>query len=276
MQTLEPCPFCAQPLTVRGGINPYGFCETDGCWLSGARIGISCDDPKQVERWNTRPTPAAPVSPEPNDAPYRTKRVSGYFRNLETGLVRYFANGPRYGKWEFDRHAPVSPDATGKCGELVTVMRRYRGTDWPDHYPWAFLNEIDCQGEAGPRWIIEELCLRSQAVELLAAERAKYRDAMEKLVDSQRETLVWQQQAIDLKADNAAKTARVKELEQRCEDWSKSYAEKCSDYEALKRRTDTLEAKLVAAEKALDIIFKNPRSGTAILDARAALGGKPS
>jgi hypothetical protein len=49
------------------------------------------------------------------------------------------------------------------------------------------------------------LCLRSQAEELLAAERAKYRDAMEKLVESQRETLVWQQRAIDLKSDNAAK-----------------------------------------------------------------------
>jgi len=56
---------------------------------------------------------------------------------------------------------------------LETVMRRYRGTDWPDHYPWAFLNESECQGEPGPRWIVEELCRRSQAAELLAAERAE-------------------------------------------------------------------------------------------------------
>ena len=56
-----------------------------------------------------------------------------------------------------------------------------------------------------PHWSGEAVCLRSQAEELLAAERAKYRDAMEKLVESQRETLVWQQRAIDLKSDNAAK-----------------------------------------------------------------------
>lgn len=47
------------------------------------------------------------ASHDANVAPYQTMRVSGYFRNLETGLVRYFANGPRYGKWEFDLHAPV-------------------------------------------------------------------------------------------------------------------------------------------------------------------------
>lgn len=59
--------------------------------------------------------------------------------------------------------------------------------------------------------MLAELVARSQAEELLAAERAKYRDAMEKLVESQRETLVWQQRAIDLKADNAAKDKLLKE-----------------------------------------------------------------
>lgn len=58
MQKLEPCPFCSKSLTIRGSINPYGICDTEGCWLSGAKIGISCDDPKQVERWNTRAAPA--------------------------------------------------------------------------------------------------------------------------------------------------------------------------------------------------------------------------
>ncbi|MGH8010350.1 MAG: hypothetical protein ACREQ3_25430 [Candidatus Binatia bacterium] len=56
---LKPCPFCAKPLTVRNGVNPYGRCDTEGCWMAEAKIGISCDDPKQVERWNTRPAPAA-------------------------------------------------------------------------------------------------------------------------------------------------------------------------------------------------------------------------
>ncbi len=56
---LKSCPFCAKPLTVRNGVNPYGRCDTEGCWMAEAKIGISCDDPKQVERWNTRPAPAA-------------------------------------------------------------------------------------------------------------------------------------------------------------------------------------------------------------------------
>ncbi len=83
-----------------------------------------------------------------------------------------------------------------------------------------------------------ELVTRSQAVELLAAERAKYRDAMEKLVESQRETLVWQQRAIDLKADNAAKEERIKAETELREDHQK--------------RNKELEAKLAAAEKALE------------------------
>lgn len=59
MQTLKRCPFCSKPLAIRGGVNPYGQCDTDGCWMMEAKISIVCDDPRQVERWNTRP--AAPV-----------------------------------------------------------------------------------------------------------------------------------------------------------------------------------------------------------------------
>src|SRR5690606_35388962 len=52
--------------------------------------------------------------------------------------------------------------------------------------------------------------VRKDAKELLAAERAKYRDAMEKLVASQRETLVWQNRSIELKIETAALTERIK------------------------------------------------------------------
>jgi len=102
--------------------------------------------------------------------------------------------------------APVSPDATGKCGELVTVddlwdeLVNYDDRTSPAEYPDMALITKDELADFVDR-------SRSQAEELLAAERAKYRDAMEKLVESQRETLVWQQRAIDLKADNAAKDA---------------------------------------------------------------------
>ncbi|WP_273794125.1 Lar family restriction alleviation protein [Brucella intermedia] len=182
--------------------------------------------------------------------------------------------------------APVSPDATGKCGELVTVgginlasgeLISYR--DFDDDNPL----HIPC-------------CRKDRAEEILAAERAKYRDAMEKLVESQRETLVWQQRAIDLKADNerlrlnadthqrqfSAANVRAKNMTQKCLGLEaklaaeirreRDLAEKqlsevvdrmSDDYLALKAELDqavgviedrsseyeALEAKLAAAEK---------------------------
>lgn len=107
-----------------------------------------------------------------------------------------------------------SPDHNADAGKLVeleTVMRRYRGTDWPDHYPWAFLNESECQGEPGPRWIVEELCRRSQAAELLAAKdaankrwRSEYERAQshnvelaEQLAKAEAEAERWHKKAMD-------------------------------------------------------------------------------
>jgi hypothetical protein len=56
-EKLLPCPFCTKPLTLGGGVNPYGRCETADCWLAERRISISLEDPKQLEQWNRR-TPA--------------------------------------------------------------------------------------------------------------------------------------------------------------------------------------------------------------------------
>lgn len=91
--------------------------------------------------------------------------------------------------------APVSPDATGKCGELVTIKVL------PDQ---------------------TELVTRSQAVELLAAERAKterwHKKAMDAgvIVHSDGTTSHPMRKELDsLKADNAAQAARIKELEAR-------------------------------------------------------------
>lgn len=50
---LKPCPFCAQPLTVRRGVNPHGHCATEDCWLHHRQIAIPLDG-NQVEQWNTR------------------------------------------------------------------------------------------------------------------------------------------------------------------------------------------------------------------------------
>jgi hypothetical protein len=178
----------------------------------------------------------------PSDMDVSADRASWYLENAVRGHWRSFAhdNDPIRGMARASvavcplnadtRPAPAATD-TG----LETVMRRYRGTDWPDHYPWAFLNESDCQGEPGPRWIIEKLCLQSQAEELLAAERA--------------EKISWKEAAIELdkrerrlEADNAALTARIKE-------WEK--ADRLVSAALWEKKVEALEAKLAAAEKAL-------------------------
>lgn len=51
---LKACPFCGKPMFVRGGVNPYGRCDTPDCWMAARAIGIPTDDPTQVAAWNTR------------------------------------------------------------------------------------------------------------------------------------------------------------------------------------------------------------------------------
>jgi hypothetical protein len=53
---IEPCPFCGNPLTMRGGVNPYGRCTTDGCF--GERLPV-INVPYDVEAWNKRAAVAA-------------------------------------------------------------------------------------------------------------------------------------------------------------------------------------------------------------------------
>lgn len=47
---LKACPFCTKPLTIRGGRNPYGRCDTDGCWMNARMIVVVMHDPAQVLR----------------------------------------------------------------------------------------------------------------------------------------------------------------------------------------------------------------------------------
>lgn len=117
---------------------------------------------------------------------------------------------------------------------------------------------------------VRGLVPRPQAKMIIASERAKYSDAMEKLVESQHETLVWQQRAIDLKADNAALTARVKELGAENVALKSDVAGSASIIEHLKQRADAnfdkvieegkrakaLETQLAAAKKALEPFSK--------------------
>ncbi|WP_226018468.1 hypothetical protein [Novosphingobium sp. FKTRR1] len=52
--TLKPCPFCGSALGIRRSVNPYGRCNTDGCWMHDRKIIVPIDDGMQIEQWNTR------------------------------------------------------------------------------------------------------------------------------------------------------------------------------------------------------------------------------
>lgn len=181
--------------------------------------------------------------------------------------------------------ARASPDATGKCGELVTlgfvhptfVKERERGYD-----------EIFRTVRVPENW--EPVVTRSQAVELLAEERAEKEKA-------QASRLYWKGKHQKLEANNAALTARVNVQDQEISDQSDMIADQLKMIEAL-------EAKLAAAEKALEpfvSFFNEAMKGFTegyaertpsdkpvlgwnnayllmqhFIEARAALGGKPS
>lgn len=138
-----------------------------------------------------------------------------------------------------------------------------------------------------PHWSGEAVCLRSQAEELLAAERAEKEKA-------QASRLYWKGKHQKLEADNAALTARVKELEDRLE-FDPGGGDRIDALESAlefsRHGRECLEAKLAAAEKALehltlhanslalaDIDRTHGRTGfwKALKEARAVLGGKTS
>lgn len=287
---LKPCPFCG----ATAKLNKY---------YSGTAFTVVCDnlhrintfetEAEAVATWNTRPTPvdANPLASNPVD-----DKIAP----------------------DTDGNAPAAAD-TG----LVTVAENLARTIWgyfkggPDAIAWFDNNK----SLGGPAWLIEQC--RSQAEEMLAAERAMRKTAEQRLAQSQD----------DLKQaryDNAAKDARIKELEAALDSdpdgsglwrfWSKESVEahqqlrdktktikaleaKLETYheeyenrkEGYEKTIDSLEAKLAAAEKALEP-FADHASDRAVDDtvwrdkdtvkivvsigdlrkARAVLGGKPS
>ncbi|QOD65838.1 hypothetical protein HGK82_22365 [Ochrobactrum sp. MT180101] len=262
--------------------------------------------------------------------------------------------------------APVSPDATGKCGELVTVKplewRKYRNGDAEAVTPFgeiytAYLNgywritrngkagkfikatggdDVDA-AKAGAQADFDANVLRlvrSQTEELLAAERAKltkeeadhtrsleerdrYHDVADKLAhaiadryqsDIGEHSSVndpWQNALNLIEADNAALTAEISAISGHldCEADSDSILHTIREIEAdkaiYKESAEALEAKLAAAEKALEPFaeycgdhFDKDFNGNPLPDeqkvgwvylnyghfrrARAVMGGKPS
>ncbi len=154
--------------------------------------------------------------------------------------------------------APVSPDATGKCGELVAVGEVSTVRESIAAFAGHMLSRQLKPGDL--------LCFRSQAVELLAAEIRRERDLAAKQLS----------EVVDRMSDDyIALKAELDQAVGVIEDRS-------SEYEAL-------EAKLAAAQKALEpfaeaaevaLISGNPPGNhvdaICFLEARAVWRGNPS
>nr|WP_313022895.1 hypothetical protein [Brucella intermedia] len=288
MADLLPCPFCSKTMMLRSALWPsegdadaiiHAF-PTD-CPMVGFSDGSA--DGSIIEKWNCS------LSNE-DDFPSDGSCV-------RCGSVPRNANGLCNTCLDEDAEhlentrptpvAPVSPDATGKCGELVTVLWGNARSLSQPHDPVVW--ERVCASYPRPYYTVE-LVTRSQAEELLAAERADKRIWMEKAA-------IEAERVERLETDNAALTARVKELD-RCHEGT---IDLCLRKTA---QIEVLEAKLAAAEKSKDAMrkaavdycwqrykgrdpmnLKDPAVFTShewekigeVMDeaARAALGGKP-
>lgn len=69
VRRLLPCPFCGNRLSMRSGVNGYGRCETEDCWVKSRALIVPLDDATQVGEWNRRATALeATASPVVTDA----------------------------------------------------------------------------------------------------------------------------------------------------------------------------------------------------------------
>ncbi len=264
---LKPCPFCGSeraapiPANKKSTERLFPIVRCMGCFtdVPGKTNDFSLECTTAIERWNTRPTPVA----------------------------------------------PVSPDATGKCGELETAGYGYVNS----------LGELEYAAPTASEMRSTPLCLRSQAEKLLASERAEKEkieaawleaegiisDLKAELAEALRGNRYAQleriavQRAEKAEADNAALTARVKELEKERDHWREYSSGQGKLIESgvfvtndEYVRLTALEAKLAAAEEVAQLVIQaeEDKSGdpnfyilmmqTAYDKARAVLGGKTS
>ncbi|WP_180881374.1 hypothetical protein [Brucella sp. 191011898] len=131
---------------------------------------------------------------------------------------------------------------------------------------------------------MEAVVARSQAEELLAAK--------DEIIERHREAqVILSKQLNEVIADNAAKDARIKELEQ---SRAEILNQQDKGWRDLQTRAEALEAKLAAAEKALEraefgfdqihqsLMNNGPKQASGevtaffLAETRAVLGGKPS
>ncbi|MBA8846216.1 hypothetical protein FHW02_004306 [Ochrobactrum sp. RH1CCR137] len=312
-----------------------------------------------VKAWadsNTRPTPVAPVSPDATGTVKTFNQIIDYvmryggrcrdcadedgvcptngtpcepkvkraviehtLRSLEYGLSHGFIENP---------FSIPAPDATGKCGELVTVKPLYgpkTNICWTqDNTPKEHRKIVQLMPEG-------DYVTRSQAEELLAAERAEKEawknasielDKAQEAIEADHAAKVEQErlrfegdldkwmkiigagitgyqpeayalmdlaceELVKLRADNAALTARVKELRIDRAAWEAVATD-------IRKQAKALEAKLAAAEKALaraafgfdqihqSLMSNGPKQASGeitaffLAETRAVLGGEPT
>jgi len=188
-----------------------------------------------------------PTNRTPCEPKVKRAVIEHTLKSLEYGLSHGFIENP---------FSLPAPDATGKCGELETV-----GYMAKTRMGWI----PSCASSGG-----DAVVTRSQAVELLAAERAE-KDEWRKRYHTTHERLLEVDEKLHtLEADNAALTARVKEWQEESErksgdwfDFCKMIGIEIDTHEAVADAINTarsndgrdfkaLEAKLEAAEKALE------------------------
>lgn len=253
---LKPCPFCSKTMMLRSALWPSEgdadaiiHADPTDCPMLGFCDGSA--DGSIIEKWNCS------LSNEddfPSDG--SCVRCGSVPRNAN-GLCNTCLDedAERLENTRPTPVAPVSPDATGKCGELVTVAwfqpsQRCCDNGWMEAMAWQ-------EGEFSA-----PVVLRSQAEELLAAEIRRERDLAEKQLS----------EVVDRMSDDyLALKAELDQAVGVIEDRS-------SEYEAL-------EAKLTAAEKALksarpyvedyDTRRHNTGVDETLTQIDAALGGKP-
>lgn len=118
------------------------------------------------------------------------------------------------------------------------------------------------------------VCLHSQAEGLLAAKEAERAEQwrLRREMEADRDT----QKAIatSLETELAAERAKTERWHKKAMDAGVIVHSDGTTSHPMRKERDDLKAKLSAAQKALDVIFNNPRSETAILEARAVLGRK--
>ncbi|MFV0800606.1 hypothetical protein EGJ57_04690 [Brucella anthropi] len=119
------------------------------------------------------------------------------------------------------------------------------------------------------------LCVRSQAAELLAAERAEKEEWKRRAEYAERELANSILKGKSIEADNAAQAARVKELETDLKTYQDDTTDEVNAKIDLEFKIVDLEAKLTAAEKDA-ATWKANFWDLSDKTARAVLGRKPS